>query len=126
MTIQVPYVIFFVLTPIEQWKVIVHPLIAASANGAWSTAFVWIVLVISVILLFRLIARHRRSEHHLKQEITKLTDINIELRQEIDKLHHEQVEILEDIIDADPPGKEIQGFNPQEMKALNELAKRLQ
>jgi hypothetical protein len=126
MTIQVPYVIFFVLTPIEQWKVIVHPLCAASANGAWSTAFVWIVLVISVILLFRLIARHRRSEHHLKQEITKLTDINIELRQEIDKLHHEQVEILEDIIDADPPGKEIQGFNPQEMKALSELAKRLQ
>ena len=125
MTIQVPYVISFVLTTIEQWKVIVHPLSAASANGAWSTAFVWIVLVISVILLFRVIARYRRSEHHLKQEIAKLTDINIELRQEIGKLHQEQVEILEDIIDADPPGKEIQGFNPQEMKALSELAKRL-
>jgi hypothetical protein len=126
MTIQVPYVISSLQTTIEQWKVIVYPLSAASANGAWSTAFVWVVLVISVILLFRLIAGQRRSELHLKQEITKLTDINIELRQDIDKLHHEQVEILEDIIDADPPGKEIQGFNPQEMKALSELAKRLQ
>ena len=125
MTIQVPYVISFVLTTIEQWKVIVHPLSTASANGAWLTAFVWIVLVICIILLFRLIARYRLSEHHLKQEITKLTDINIEFRQEIDKLYHEQVEVLEDIIDAEPPDKEIPGFNPQEMKALSELAKRL-
>ena len=84
MTIQVPYVISFVLTTIEQWKAVIHPLSTASANGAWSTAFVWIVFVISVILLFRLIARYRRSEHHLKQEIAKLTDINIELRQKID------------------------------------------
>ena len=125
MTIQVPYVISFVLTTIEQWKAVMHPLSTASANGAWLTAFVWIVFVISVILLFRLIARYRRSEHHLKQEIAKLTDINIELRQKIDKLYLEQVEILEDIIDAEPPGKEIPGFNPQEMKALSELAKRL-
>ena len=125
MTIQVPYVISFVLTTIEQWKAVIHPLSTASANGAWSTAFVWIVFVISVILLFRLIARYRRSEHHLKQEIAKLTDINIELRQKIDKLYLEQVEVLEDIIDAEPPEKEIRLFNPQEMKALSELAKRL-
>ena len=125
MTIQVPYVISFVLTSIERCKAVVHPLSTASANGAWLTAFVWIVFVISVILLFRLIARYRRSEHHLKQEIAKLTDINIELRQEIDKLHREQVEVLEDIIDAEPSDKEIPGFNPQEMKALSELAKRL-
>ncbi len=125
MTIQVPYVISLLQTTIERWKAVVHPLSAASANGAWSTAFVWIVLVISVILLFRLIARQRRSEHHLKQEIAKLTDINIELRQEINKLYQEQVEVLEDIIDAEPPDKEIQGFNPQEMRALSELAKRL-
>ncbi|GAG42790.1 unnamed protein product, partial [marine sediment metagenome] len=65
------------------------------------TAFAGIVLIISVILLFRVIARHKRSEHHLKQEIAKLTDINIELRQEINKLNQEQVEVLEDIIDAE-------------------------
>ncbi len=125
MTIQVPQVISLVLTPIERWKAVGHSLSAAFANGTWLTAFVWIVLIISVILLFRVIARHRRSEHHLKQEIAKLTDINIELRQEIDKLNQEQVEVLEDIIDAEPPGKEIPRFNPQEMKALSELAKRL-
>jgi hypothetical protein len=110
-----------------------HPLSTASTSEASLTAFTWIVLIISVILLFRGIIRYRRSERHLKQEIAKLTTINIELRQEIieiqqeiDKLNQEQVEVLEDIIDADPPGKEIQGFNPQEMKALSELAKRLQ
>ncbi len=82
--------------------------------------------------MFRVIARHKRSEHHLKQEIAKLTDINVELRQEIielrheiDKLNQEQVEVLEDIIDAEPLGKEVPRFNPQEMKALSELAKRL-
>ncbi|MDH4239860.1 MAG: hypothetical protein OEW48_09875 [Phycisphaerae bacterium] len=125
MTIQVPYVICLALTPIERWKAVVHPLSAAFANGTWLTAFAGIVLIISVILLFRIIVRHRRFEHHLKQEIAKLTTINIELRQEIDKLHQEQVEVLEDIIDAEPPGKEIPGFNPQEMRALSELAKRL-
>lgn len=133
MSIQVPHVISLVLTLIERWKAAMHPLSTASANGVWLTAFAWIVLIISVILLIRVIVRHRRSANHLKQEIAKLTDINIELRQEvielqqeIDKLNEEQVEVLEDIIDADPPGKEIEGFNPQEMKALSELAKRLQ
>ena len=126
MTIQVPHVISLMLTPIERWKVAMHPLSTASADEASLTAFPENVLIISVILMFRVIARHKHSEHHLKQEIAKLTDINVELRQEIGKLHHEQVEVLEDIIDADPPGKEIQGFNPQEMRALSELAKRLQ
>ncbi len=133
MSIQVSYVISLVLTPIERWEAAIHPLSTASANGAWLTAFAWIVLIISVILLIRIIVRHRRSEYHLKQEIAKLSYINIELRQEIielrqeiDKLNEEQVEILEDIIDAEPLGKEIPRFNPQEMKALSELAKRLQ
>jgi len=102
-----------------------HPLSTFSANGVWSTAFAGIVLIISVILLLRVIVRHRCSERHLKQEIARLTDINIELRQEIYKLNEEQVEVLEDIIDAKPPDKEIPRFNPQEMKALSELAKRL-
>ena len=125
MTIQVPYIISLALTPIERWKAAVHPLGTASADEASLTAFPGNVLIISVILMFRVIARHKRSEHHLKQEIAKLTDINIELRQKIDKLYLEQVEVLEDIIDAEPPEKEIRLFNPQEMKALSELAKRL-
>lgn len=125
MTIQVPYVISWVLTPIERWKAVVHPLSTASANGAWLTAFVWIVLIISVILLFRVIVRYRRCEHHLKQEIAKLTATNVKLRQEIAELSGEEIEILESIIDAKPLKKEVLGFNPQELKALSELAKRL-
>lgn len=125
MSIQVPYVIFSVLTPIKWWKVAMHPLITASTAEASLTAFVGIVLVISVILLCRLIARHGHFEHHLKREIAKLTTINLELRHKIDRLYQEQVEVLEEIIDAEPPDKEIPGFNPQEMKALSELAKRL-
>jgi hypothetical protein len=114
-----------VLTPIERWKAAMHPLSTEYAAEVSLTAFTWIVLIISVMLLFRVIARHRRTEHYLKQEITKLTTINVELRQEIDKLYLEQVEILEDIIDAEPPDTELLGFNPQEMRALSELAKRL-
>lgn len=125
MSIQGPYVIFLVLKPIKWWKVAMHPLINASTAEASLTAFAGIVLLISVILLFRFIARHGHFEHHLKQEISKLTTINKELRQKIDRLYQEQVEVLEDIIDAEPPEREVPGFNPQEMKALSELAKRL-
>ncbi|MHC4694036.1 MAG: hypothetical protein ACYS67_14945 [Planctomycetota bacterium] len=126
MSIQGPYVIFLVLTPIKFWQVAVRPLIIAFTGEASLTAFAGIFLVISVILLGRLIARHGRFEDHLKQEIANLTTINIELRHKIDRLYEEQVEVLEEIIDAEPPEKEVSGFNPQEMKALSELAKRLQ
>jgi hypothetical protein len=125
MSIQGPYVIFLVLTPIKFWQVVVHPFIIAFTGEASLTVFAGIFLVISVILLGRLISRHGHFEDHLKREIANLTTINIELRHKIDKLYEEQVEVLEEIIDAEPPEKEVSGFNPQEMKALSELAKRL-
>lgn len=125
MSIQVPYVIFLVLTPIKWWKVAVHPLITAFTGEASLTAFAGFVLAVSVILLCWLIVRHGRFENHLKREVANLTSINIELRHKINRLYQEQVEVLEEIIDAEPPEKEIPGFNPQEMKALSELAKRL-
>jgi hypothetical protein len=113
------------LTPIKWWKVTIHPFITAFTTEASLTAFVGIVLVVSVILLCRLIVRHGRFEHHLKREVANLTTINIELRHKIDRLYQEQVDVLEEIIDAEPPEREVPGFNPQEMKALSELAKRL-
>lgn len=113
------------LTPIKWWKVALHPLIIAFAGEASLTAFAGIFLVISVILLGRLIARHGHFEDHLRREIANLTTINMELRHKIDRLYQEQVEVLEEIIDAKPPEKDVPGFNPQEMKALSELAKRL-
>ncbi len=125
MSIQLPYVICLVLTPIKWWKVSMHPLITAYTTEVSLTTFAGIFLVISVILLGRLIARHGHFEDHLKREIANLTTINLELRHKIDRLYQEQVEVLEEIIDAKPPEKEVPGFNPQEMKALSELAKRL-
>lgn len=122
---RLPYFFSLVLTLIERRKAYMHPLSNAFAYGEWLTSLMGLVLIISIILLLLVVLRHKRSEHHLKQEIAKLTTINMELRQEIEKLNQEQVDILEDIIDADLPNKEIQGFNPQEMKALSELAKRL-
>jgi hypothetical protein len=60
-----------------------------------------------------IIAKHRHSEHHLKQKIVELKTTNEKLRQEITELNGEEIEILESIIDAEPPMKEMQGFNPQ-------------
>ena len=91
----------------------------------WVTACQVVALIILAILVFREIARHTHSEHRLKQKINELTAANEELRLEIAEFDREQIDILEDIIDAEPPGKKIPGFNPQELKALSELAKRL-
>jgi len=89
------------------------------------TVFAVVALIISLILVFWVIAKHKRSEDRLKQNIARLTAANEKLRQEIAELNREQIEVLQDIIDAEPPAKEIPGFNPQETKALSELAKRL-
>jgi cell division protein FtsB len=75
--------------------------------------------------VFWVITKHRHSENPLKQKIAELTTTNEKLQQKIDKLNGEEIEILESIIDAKPPKKETQLFNPQELKALSELARRL-
>jgi len=67
----------------------------------------------------------RQVEEHLKQQTTELTAVNEKLRREISEHEQEEKELLEDIIDAKDQTKEIVLFNPQELKALAELAKRL-
>jgi cell division protein FtsB len=83
-----------------------------------------IAVIISITLLFWIIIKQRQT-HRLKQKIAELTATNKMLRQKVDELKREQVDILEDIIEAEPPTKKIPGFNPQELKALAELARRL-
>jgi ABC-type sugar transport system ATPase subunit len=75
--------------------------------------------------VFWVIAKHRDSEHRFKQKIAELTTTNEKLQQEIAELNGEEIEILESIIDAKPSKKKIPGFNPQELRALSELARRL-
>jgi cell division protein FtsB len=110
MTIQGLHVISLALTPIERWEVAGRPFNAASAAEVrlmvTLTVFAVVVLIISVILLFWTRAKYRH--------IAKLTVTNEKLRQEIAKLNRGQVEVLENITDAEPPREEIPALlNPQ-------------
>lgn len=112
------------ITPTELWGSARHFLSTASVTEVWSLVFGAVVLIISVMLVFWLIDKHRHL-HRLKKKIAELTSTNEKLRQEIAEFNGEEIEILESIIDAKPPKKEIPGFNPQELRALAELARRL-
>ena len=109
MTIQGLHVISLALTPIERWGVARGPFNTASAAEVrlmvMLTVFAVVVLIISVILLFWARAKYRH--------IAELTVTNDKLRQEIAELNRGQVEVLENIIDAEPPRKEIPALNPQ-------------
>jgi len=124
MNIQGLHTISLEITPTGLWESARHFLDTASVTEVWSLAFAVVVLIISVMLVFWVIAKHRHV-HRLKQKIAELTSANEKLRLEIAELNGEEIEILESIIDAESPKKEIPGFNPQELKALAELARRL-
>ncbi len=112
------------VTPTELLKSAMHFLNIASTTEVRFTALALIALIISITLLLWVIARQRHT-HRLKKKIAELTAANKMLRQEVNELKREQVDILEEIIEAEPPMKQIPGFNPQELKALAELARRL-
>jgi uncharacterized membrane protein len=85
MTTQVLHVIFSALTPAERWRAARHPFGASSAAEGWLTVFAIAALITSVILMFWLSAKHRRSMERLKQEIAGLgiTVAIEEVRQEV-------------------------------------------
>ncbi len=70
LTIQVLHIISLALTPIEQWEAAKRYFYTASSAEAWLTVFAVVALIISVMLLFWVIARHRHSEHRLKKKIS--------------------------------------------------------
>jgi len=109
MTIQGLHVISLALTPIERWGAARGQFDTASAAEVrlmvTLTVFAVVVLIISIILLFWARAKYR--------QIDKLTITNEKLRQEIAELNRGQVEVLENITDAEPPRKEIPALNPQ-------------
>lgn len=124
-TIQGLQVIFLALTPAERWGAARRPFATSSGAEGWLTLFAVVALIISVILLVWVLTKHRRTERTLKQKIAELTATNEKLRRAIGQLKGEQVELLEGIIDAKPPKKKTPALNPQEVKALSELGKRL-
>jgi len=107
------------LTPTERWNAARGPFGTISTSEAWLTVFAVVALIISVILLFRVFAKYRRSENYLNQKITELTIANVKLRrentelaatneklrQENAELYRKQVEVLENVIDAETSGQ---------------------
>lgn len=125
MIIKAPYIISLALTPNELWEP--AGLLSSSefAVELWLMQFKVIILVISALLVLIATVKLEHSERRLKRTIADLTTSNKKLQQEIDELKIEQTDVLESIIEAEPPGRKIPGFNPQELKALSELANRL-
>jgi len=127
--IQGLHVISLALTPIERWGTARHPFDTTSLGVVLLTGFAVVALIISVILLFWVFAKHRRSEHRLNLKIAELTITNIKQRQEIAELtatneklqqenaeiYRKQLEVLENIIDAENP-KEV---NPSVKSSRN-------
>ena len=78
-TIQMLHVISLALTPSQRWAAARHPFNASSAAEGWLTIFAMVSLIISVILVFWLIATNRRSENCLKKELEGLNKIKREI-----------------------------------------------
>ena len=95
MTIQGLHVICLALTPTERWNAAGGLFKSGSAGEVWLTIFAVVALIVAVILLFYVIAKHKRMEHFLEQNITELTSANNKLMQEIAELGQAQVQALE-------------------------------
>ena len=118
-TIQGLRVISLALTPIERWEAARGLFDTASAAEAWFTGFAVVALIISVVLLFWVFAKYKRSENYLNLKITELTIANVKLRrenteltatnenlrQENAELYRKQLELLENVIDTETSGQ---------------------
>ena len=71
------------------------------------------------------ITEHRQAEELFRHQMNEMVAANEQLKQQIAEYKDSEEELLENIIEAETPTKEIPLFNPQEIKALSELAKRL-
>lgn len=85
-TIQGLYVISLALTRFERWKAARGALNTDSSGEVWLTVFAVVALIISVILLFWVFAKHRQSEHRLNLQITELIITDEKLREKIGQL----------------------------------------
>ena len=85
-TIQGLHVIFLAVTRFEQWKAARGPLNTNSSGEVWLTVFAVVALIISVVLLFWVFAKHKQSEHRLNLQITELIITNEKLGQQNNEL----------------------------------------
>ena len=113
-TIQGLHVISLAITQSEAWEAAGRQFDTDSSSIGLLTGFAVLALITSVVLLFWVFAKYRRSEHHLNLKITELTIANVKLRQENAELtttneklrqenaelYRKQVEVLENIINT--------------------------
>ena len=71
------------------------------------------------------LTEHRQAEESFRQQMNEMAEANEQLKQQIAEHKDSEEELLESIIEAEVLTKETPLFNPQELKALAELAKRL-
>lgn len=95
MSIQGLHVMFLALTPGERWDAAGDPFQAWPSAETLFTIFAVIALIIAVALLFYVIAKHKKAEALLEENIARLTDGNDRLRREIGEIGQAQVEALE-------------------------------
>ena len=112
------YVISLAQTPIyggyEWWKATKD---SYDTELWFFTVFAVVALIISVILLFWVFAKHEHYEQSLNLKITELIITNEKLG-ETAELNRERVEALENIIDGEQSRKEIPTLSSREFKPL--------
>ncbi len=85
--------VFLALTPSERWSAARSPGGGSLTTEQWLTVFAVLAQIISLAVVFWLVAQKRRLEQNRKQEISRSSDTAEELRQKIDELS-QQVEAL--------------------------------
>jgi hypothetical protein len=83
------------LTPGERWNAAGDPFQTGPSAETLFTIFAVIALIIAVVLLFYVIAKHKKTEALLEENIAKLAAGNDRLRQQITEIGQAQVEALE-------------------------------
>ena len=125
MTLQGLFVVLLTIGAKESWSAARGALSEDSSTGTWLIAFAIVALVISVILVIWSFAKHSRSENLLRQKVSELTITGKQLRREIDDTRTALLQILQSIINTEPPDKDVLEVEAQQILTLSELSQRL-
>lgn len=71
------------------------------------------------------ITARENSEFHLRQKLAELTTANRKLQDRVAELKRQELEMLQDVVDAEQPRQRVPALDPEELKALSNLAKHL-
>jgi hypothetical protein len=95
MSIQGLHLICLGLTPGDRWNAAGDPFKSGPTAETLFTIFAVVALIIAVVLLFYVIAKHKKTEALLEENIARLAAGNDRLRQQITEIGQAQVEALE-------------------------------